>query len=48
MKLNHLADWSDEEYDSLLGLEHDEWRREKIPHEPEDDPTLQPIDWVDN
>lgn len=48
MKLNHLADWSDEEYDSLLGLEHDEFSRDKIPHEPEDDPTLQPIDWVDN
>jgi hypothetical protein len=22
MKLNHFADWSDEEYDQILGLEH--------------------------
>ena len=23
MKLNHLADWTDEEYDDILGVEHD-------------------------
>ena len=22
MKLNHMADWSDEEYDGILGLKH--------------------------
>jgi hypothetical protein len=47
MKLNHLADWFDEEYDDILGLEHEQSSPDgEIPKQPEVD-TLQPIDWND-
>ena len=48
MKLNHLADWSDEEYDSILGLEHlYSETMEDLPDYPKDDPSLQPVNWYD-
>ena len=47
MKLNHLADWYDEEYDSILGLEHEDSDSGEIPNYPKDDPSLQPVDWRD-
>jgi cathepsin S len=38
MKLNHLADWFDEEYDTILGLEHvDPSSDAPIPDQPEQD-----------
>lgn len=45
MKLNHLADWFDEEYDTILGLEHPENSEEgDIPNYPITD-EIEPIDW---
>ena len=47
MKLNHLADWSDEEYDSILGLEHlYSSTVEDLPDQPIND-GLQPVNWND-
>ena len=47
MKLNHLADWSDEEYDSILGLEHlYSSTVEDLPDQPIND-GLQPVNWKD-
>jgi hypothetical protein len=38
MKLNHLADWFDDEYDNILGLEHDDPSSDApIPNQPEVD-----------
>ena len=46
MKLNHLADWFDEEYDSILGLEHlYSSTVEDLPDFPKNDTTLQPVNW---
>jgi hypothetical protein len=48
MKLNHLADWSDEEYDSILGLHHlYSSTVEDFPDYPKNDPSLQPVNWYD-
>lgn len=48
MKLNHLADWFDEEYDDILGLEHDDSSDSgSIPHYPDSDPSLFPVNWND-
>ena len=45
MKLNHLADWFDEEYDEILGLEHDYNKEDfEIPNYPKTD-DLVPINW---
>jgi hypothetical protein len=45
MKLNHLADWFDEEYDTILGLEHPSNSDEgEIPNYPKTDDIV-PIDW---
>ena len=45
MKLNHLADWYDEEYDIILGLEHPENNEEgEIPNYPKTD-DIEPVDW---
>ena len=47
MKLNHLADWYDEEYDDILGLEHDEPEEEgHIPIYPQKE-LVEPINWYD-
>jgi hypothetical protein len=47
MKLNHMADWSDEEYDSILGLKHVSSSSDdsniNIPDPVED--NYVPIDW---
>lgn len=48
MSLNHMADWFDYEYDSILGLKHisNSDFNPSVPERMEDD--LEPIDWRDN
>ena len=47
MKLNHMADWSDEEYENILGLKHPSEYDDSdivIPDAPQTD-DYEPVDW---
>lgn len=46
MRLNHMADWSDEEYESILGIHHlkSDTHSTTIPKHSKDD--TQPVNWV--
>lgn len=46
MRLNHMADWTDEEYEGILGIHHlrSDTPSKNIPSHLKDD--LQPVNWV--
>lgn len=46
MRLNHMADWSDEEYENILGIHHlkSETHSSTIPIHAQDD--IRPVNWV--